>query len=193
MRTRRRSLVLLMAATATALMSLVFAQPGHAATSISGGPFAIENIKSGMCIQTDPANNGPDIQLVQEPCQSADGTPAFTGSTVKPAQRWFFDPIGNGNYHIINEETLNCMRALNNADFAAVQTIDCTTISDETFSLNPISIVGAFEIRSHIAGGNRCVDVLEGSFAAGATIDIFHCTTNLSRNQLNGAQLYFIN
>ena len=193
MRKRSKSLVLLLAAASAALLSLAFAQPSHAATSISGGPFAIENIDSGMCIQTNPANNGPDIQLVQEPCQSADGTPAFSGNTVKPAQRWFFDPIGNGNYHIINEETLNCMRALNNSDFAAVQTIDCTTISDETFSLNAIQIAGAFEIRSHISGGNRCVDVLEGSRAAGATIDIFHCTTNLSRNQLNGAQLFFIN
>jgi len=34
-----------------------------------------------------------------------------------------------------------------------------------------------YEIISHVAGGNRCLDVLEGSFGPGVTLDIFHCTT----------------
>lgn len=173
---RRRPVALLLGTVAVAVLSLAFAQPGHAATP-SGGPFIIKNVGSGMCIQTDPSNNGPDIQLVQEPCTSS------TGSTAAPAQQWFIDPLGNGNVHIVNGGTFNCMRALSNTDFAEVQTIDCTTISDEVFSIGNTS---AHQIFSHISGGNRCLDVQEGSMSPGGVIDIFHCTSN------NISQLFFI-
>jgi len=97
------------------------------------------------------------------------------------------------NYHMQNVATGNCMRALSDTDFAVVDTIDCTGISNENWSIQvDLSSVrpNLDEIRSHDSGGNRCLDIQEGSFASGAPIDIFHCTTNLSRNQFNWAQIF---
>ncbi len=40
-----------------------------------------------------------------------------------------------------------------------------------------------------LCGGNRA-GVQDGRRDSGAPIDIFHCTTNLSRNQFNWAQIF---
>jgi hypothetical protein len=98
-----------------------------------------------------------------------------------------------GNYHIQNVVTGNCMRALSDTDFAVVDTIDSTGISNENWSIQVgLSSVtpNLDEIRSHVARGNRCLDVQEGSFASGTPIDIFHCITNLSRNEFSWAQIF---
>ena len=72
-----------------------------------------------------------------------------------------------------------------------VQTFPCTGISNQKWSLTLLpGEEDVYEIISHVAGGNRCLDVLEGSFSPGATLDIFHCTTGNGRFHL--AQLYFL-
>jgi Ricin-type beta-trefoil lectin domain-like len=168
---RRRIIALLFAGATIAGVSLASAQASNASAV-----FVIRNFGSQKCIQTDPAFPGqPDIQLVQEDCNPAD-----------PAQQWIFDPIGGGLYHIVNVGNGLCMRARTNTDFAQVQTIDCTGISDEKWSLNglftPLTVPAT--INSKISGGNRCLDVLQGSHQDNAKIDIFHCTSN------NTAQLF---
>jgi Ricin-type beta-trefoil lectin domain-like len=170
---RRRIIALLFAGATVAGTSLASAQVSNASAG-----FFIRNFGSQKCIQTDPNFPGQaDVQLVQETCNS---------TVPDPAQEWFFDPIGSGLYHIVNVGNGLCMRALSNTDVAQVQTIDCTGISDEKWSLNglssPLSVPAT--INSKISGGNRCLDVVQGSHADNAKIDIFHCTSN------NAAQVF---
>jgi len=168
----RRGGSVLVAGAAMIVAILSFAPAAQAAA----GPFQIQNFNSGLCVQTDPANSGPDIQLVQQLCDRNN-----------PAQLWFFDTLGGSDYHIVNVGTFNCMRALANADWAQVQTIDCTNISDSRWSVSgslPTSV--PHQIISRVSGGNRCLDVMNGSTAPGAKIQLFHCTSD------NGAQIFNI-
>ena len=168
----RRSGLLIVAVIAAVVAALSFTPTAQAAA----GPFQIQNFGSGLCIQTDPADSGPDIQLVQEECNRGN-----------PAQLWFFDTLGGSDYHIINVGTFNCMRALANVDRAQVQTIDCTNISDSRWSVSgPLPTTVPHQIISRVAGGSRCLDVAEGSKEAGAKIQLFHCTSN------NAAQVFNI-
>ncbi len=68
---------------------------------------------------------------------------------VRPAQQWLFGPLGNGNYNIINQQTLNCMRALTSAYFAAIETIDGTTISGEIRSINMVDRISDQHLPRH--------------------------------------------
>ena len=168
----RRGGSLVVAGIAAIVGALSFSPAAIAAA----GPFQIQNFGSGLCVQTDPASNGPDIQIVQETCDRRN-----------PAQLWFFDTLGGSDYHVVNVGTFNCMRALANTDRAQVQTIDCTNISDSRWSVAgalPTSV--PHQIISRISGGNRCLDVAGGSVSPGAKIQLFHCTTD------NSAQVFTI-
>ena len=167
----RRGGSLVVASIVAIVGAMSFSPAAHAATS-----FQIQNFGSMLCVQTDRTNNGPDIQLEQEPCDR-----------TNPAQLWFFDTLGGSDYHIVNVGTFNCMRALANADGAQVQTIDCTNISDSRWSVSgalPTSV--PHQIISRISGGSRCLDVKDGSLNADAKIQLFHCTTD------NPAQVFNI-
>ncbi len=169
---RHRATLLLAAVVTTVFASLSFAAPAQAAT----GPFQIKNFGSGLCVQTDRTNNGADIQVEQESCDRSN-----------PAQLWFFDPLGGSDYHIVNAQTFNCLRAISNSDGAQVQTIDCTTISDERWSVSgSLPTTVPHQINSRISGGNRCLDVQNGSTSPDAKIQIYHCTTD------NAAQVFTI-
>jgi hypothetical protein len=158
------------------IVAIVGALSFTPAAMAAAGPFQIKNFGSGLCIQTDPANSGADIQIVQEPCDT---------TRTNRAQLWFFDSIGGSDYHIVNVGTLNCMRALANTDAAQVQTIDCTNISDSRWSVSgPLPTTVPHQIISRVGGGSRCLDVAGGSKATGGKIQIFHCTTD------NAAQVY---
>jgi hypothetical protein len=172
---RRRAIVALFATAALALLSLGFAQPSHAGTPL--GPYVIENTASGLCVQPTPADTGPDIQLVQDSCSNA-------------AVRWWFWPLGGNTYHVQNTLTGNCMRALQNSDFAQVQSIDCTNISDLIWEMRVAPSGGHLELISHVSGGSsRCLDVFENILTP-TTMDIFHCTSTSSST--NTAQTFFI-
>lgn len=173
MSNRRRSISLLTAAVVAIVVALWNAPAAQAAA----GPFQIQNFGSGLCIQTDPANSGPNIQVVQEPCDP---------SRTNTAQLWFFDTLGGSDYHIVNVGTFNCLRAISNADRAQVQTIDCTSISDERFSVSgslPTSV--PHQIISRISGGSRCLDVAAGSISPGGKIQLYHCTSDNSAQVFN--------
>jgi len=176
---RGRIIAVLLASAALALMSLAFTQPSQAATPL--GPYVIQNVGAQMagnvlCVQPDPSHPAPDIQLMQMDCGSG-------------YDRWWFVPIGNGNYHIQNTATGNCLRALSNTDFSPVDTIDCTGISNESWSLQAAPSGGHVELISHVGGGSRCLDIFEGSTNF-APVDIFHCSSNSSTT--NEAQVYFV-
>src|SRR5215475_8160734 len=81
---RRRAFVLLLGAAATAAISLGFAQPSHAST-LPPAVVKIYSNLSGFCVQPDPNNSGPDIQLIQGDCGS-------------PTAQWRLWPLTNGNY-----------------------------------------------------------------------------------------------
>jgi hypothetical protein len=170
---RRKILALLGVAVIAAVLSLVSTQGAYAAAPL--GPFLIET-PHGECIQTNPANNGPDIQVVQEPCNVNVDT-----------QKWYFWWLGGQDWHIQNVATHNCLRALSNNDFAAVDTIDCTNISNERFTVADLAFTaGPHQVIARVGGGNRCLDVFDDSSVPGNRIDIFHCTAN------NDAQVFFM-
>jgi hypothetical protein len=171
---RRRTIAGLLASVSAVVLSLGLAQPSQAATPL--GPYVIQNVDSKLCVQPNPANTGADIQLVQESCTNA-------------AVHWLFWPLGGGNYHIQNTVTGNCMRARADRDFSPVETIDCTPISDETWSLQVAPSGGHLEILSHVSGGSRCLDVLDNALTP-TTIDLFHCSSNSTTT--NGAQVFFV-
>jgi hypothetical protein len=183
---RRRPIVALFASAAIALLSLVFAQPSHADTTL--GPWVIQNTASQLCVQPDPNNPGPDIQLMQAPCRDAAGN-------VVPDAHWVFVPLGGGNYWIKNQGinqnvgTGNCMRALSNTDLSPVDSIDCTHITNSTWQLQVAPSGGHLEIISKVSGGSRCLDVLE-NFLTPTTMDIFHCTSNSTTT--NTAQTFYV-
>jgi hypothetical protein len=167
----RRLSSLLVAGIATIAAVLSFTPAAQAAA----GPFQIQNFGSGLCVQTNPANSGADIQIVQEPCDR-----------TNPAQLWFFDTLGGSDYHIVNVGTFNCMRAIANTDTAQVQTIDCTNISDSRWSVaGSLPTTIPHKIISRISGGNRCLDVAGGSTSPGAKIQLFHCTNDNSAQVFN--------
>ena len=176
---RGRIIAVLPASAALGLMSLAFVQPSQAATPL--GPYVIQNLGAQMagnvlCVQPDPSDPVPDIQLMQMACGSG-------------SDRWWFVPIGSGNYHVQNAVTGNCLRALSNTDFSPVDTIDCTSISNESWSLQAAPSGGHVELISHVGGGSRCLDIFEGSTNF-APVDIFHCSSNSSNT--NEAQVYFV-
>lgn len=173
----RRITSLLAAGGAAALATLSFAVPAQAAA----GPFQIrlfgEDASNNTCVSLDPATgNSPDTQLRLAACDRS-----------KTNQLWFFDTLGGSDYHIINVSSFNCMRALRDADRAQVQTIDCTSISDERFSVNVSLPTGApTQIHARISGGNRCLDATGGGTSPGTPIQVYHCTSN------NGSQAFSI-
>jgi hypothetical protein len=162
----RRKILGLFSAAVVIGVSLVFAPAAHAS-----GPFQIKVFGSNKCIQTNPANSGAGIQLEQWDCDP---------TRANRAQLWFLDPIGGNDYHFINVNSGLCMRAHGaNADFTPVETIDCTTISDERFTFDaPVPNPVPHEIHSRLSGGNRCLDIANGSNANGAKLQLFHCTGN---------------
>jgi hypothetical protein len=169
---RRRIFALLLAAAMTTALSLASAGTANAAAPL--GPFQIQNFND-LCVQPNPADTGPDIQVVQEPCAAT--------STV---QQWLFWSLGGADWHIQNVATHNCLRALSNTDFAAVDTIDCTNITNEKWTINNlVTLEGPYPIISRVGGGSRCLDVFQDSNTPGTPIDIFHCTSN------NFAQIWF--
>jgi hypothetical protein len=79
------------------------------------------------------------------------------------------------------------MRVATSGDFSPVETIDCTSISDEDWFLPDISNpASSFQIKSGLANsGAPCLDVQGGSSTVTTKpIDIFYCTSN------NPAQLF---
>ncbi len=171
---RPRILGLFFAVAAAMAMSLVTAQASYAGAPL--GPYKIE-LGNGMCVQTNPTNNGPDIQLVQEWCRPGG-----------PAQLWYFWSLGNGDYHIQNAGNHDCMRARGNRNFSPVETIDCTNISDLSWHVGTPGNRWPFAYHptSNIStGGSPCLDVQGGSGAAGTVIDVYQCNGTF-------AQLYFI-
>jgi hypothetical protein len=69
------------------------------------------------------------------------------------------------------------------------ESIDCTHISDLTWSLQVAPSSGHLEVISHVSRGSRCLDVLDNSLTP-TTMDIFHCSSNSTTT--NGAQVYFV-
>lgn len=180
---RPRTIAMLAASAAIALLSLAFAQPSRADTPFFG-PWVIQNTASKLCVQPDPNNTGPDIQLVQESCGNAD-------------VYWTFVPLdSNGDYWIQNRGinqtigTGNCMRALSNTDLSPVDSIDCTHISNSTWQLQVAPSGGHLEIISKVSGGSRCLDVRNNSLAPRATMDIFHCSS--TSTSTNTAQTFYV-
>jgi hypothetical protein len=170
----RRRIAALVSAIATATtLSLVPAQPSYALD----GAFPLMNPGSGNlgCIQ--PPRADKDIQLTTAPC---DGN---------QLQLWHFDLLSDGSYHIRNNFTDYCMRTVSNGDFAVVDTIDCTGISNEKWIIpNGPSRTVSFQVISAISsGGAPCLDVHGGaSTTQTKPIDAFRCTSN------NAAQLFRI-
>ncbi|MCK2215370.1 RICIN domain-containing protein [Actinomadura sp. ATCC 31491] len=175
---RRRLLTMLATCGLMALVPLAAAQPSFAGTPL--GPYVIQNVDSKLCVQPDPADTGPDIQVRQDSC-------------ANPAVRWWFWRLGgegvNTTYHIQNTVTGNCLRALSNTDFAQVQTIDCTGISDLVWSLQQAPSGGHLEVISHVSNGSRCLDVLQNALVP-TTMDVFHCSSTSTTT--NGAQVFFV-
>jgi hypothetical protein len=155
---------------AAAAFALTAAQPAGAATF-----YSIQNYGSGMCIQPPPSSpTSTGEQLVQMPC---DGS---------AAQHWAPISLGSGNYRFLNQATGGCMDAHGpNADWTPVDTWPCNTISNERWNFAP-SIPNSVPTRVVSAIGGRCLDVAGGSLAAGAAIQIYHCTTD------NAAQAWVI-
>jgi Ricin-type beta-trefoil lectin domain len=183
MRKPRSFVTAMLAMLAAVLLSLAFAQASQAATT-PPTPTTFQNLGSGLCVQTNPADGRTGIQLVQESCADS------TGSSPVSA-RWTLVPIGGGNYNIVNNSNGGCLDAITNTDFGVVETFPCSGISNQKWSLTLLpGEEDVYEIISHVAGGNRCLDVLEGSFDPGATLDIFHCTTG--NGSFNLAQLFFL-
>jgi hypothetical protein len=118
-----------------------------------------------------------DIQVVTGPCY------ASTRSEWQFIQQPFGSAFGDV-WQIKNVSTGLCMRALANSDFSVVDTIDCTGISNERWSV-PQGGVNApsqiIRIRSEIStGGAPCLDIYEGPL--NTPIDVFHCGNgNLSQ------------
>lgn len=181
---RRKAIAALSASAAIAFLSLAFAQPSHAVTTL--GPYVIENTASGLCVQPDPANPGPDIQLMQQSCFTD-----ATQTTIRPGAQWMFLSIDGGdvNFRVQNLQTGDCMRALSNTDLSPVDSIDCTSISNERWSLQAAPSGGHLELISRVSNGGRCLDV-RNNLLTPTTIDIFHCTSNSSNT--NTAQTFFI-
>jgi len=175
---RRKFLALLLAALATATFSLVFAPPSQAASG-----YRFVNFNSLLCVQTNPANGSTGIQLVQDSCTDGNGN-------TPPGALWNLQSIGNAMYNIINVGNGGCLDAVTNTDFGVVETFPCTGISNQKWSFTLGPDPQTSELIAHVAGGSRCLDVLERSSSPGATIDIFHCTS--SNTNLNTAQLFFI-
>src|SRR5262249_45340994 len=129
MMNRQRTAALLASIAATATMTLMSAQPSLADNFIEG-PWLIENADQ-LCVSLNPLDFGKDVQVVQEPCDA------------RPEEQWLVVPAGgNSNvYQIVNQYTGMCLRAVSNRDFGAVDTIDCTSISNERWFVGSGAIV----------------------------------------------------
>jgi hypothetical protein len=169
---RRRIITLASSAAATAALFLIPAAPAYATTSL------IKNPASGQmgCLQANGFEK--DVQITTAFC---DGN---------PLQAWIFDPVGFDNdrflFHIRNLATGWCLTATSNRDFAPVEQIDCTSITNENW-FEP----GGGVIKSDIStGGTPCMDLNQGpSTSIPKPIDVFHCTANNAAQQFTAQQL----
>jgi hypothetical protein len=168
---RRKTISFLSAIIAAAALSTAPARASYAE-----GAFQIINPASGNigCIQ--PPGFVKDVQLTTAVCDGNE------------LQHWIFEPLGNSRYHIRNEATGWCMHAVSNSDFAVVDTIDCTNISNNVWFIPSTNSTTdqPFQIKSEIStGGEPCLDLKGGASTNQLKpIDVFHCTSN------NLAQLF---
>ena len=140
------------------------------------GPFQIRNWASDNqgCIQV-VSGDSRDVQVVTGQCYVSDRSLwRFIGQP-------FGSPYGDV-WNIQNVSTGLCLRALANTDFSVVDTIDCTWISNERWSI-PQGGVGngnaILAIRSEIStGGAPCLDIRGGPSWQSTPIDVFHCGNN---------------
>ena len=140
------------------------------------GPFQIRNPASDACVQV-VSGDSRDVQVVTGPCY------------VSARSEWMFIQVPVGSpfgdvWQIRNVSTGLCLRALANRDFSVVDTIDCTGITNERWSVPHGGINAPGEIisiRSEIStGGAPCLDIQEGPLST--PIDVFHCgVDNLSQ------------
>jgi hypothetical protein len=163
---RRRVAALGSAVAATAALLLVPAQASYADTIV------LRNQASGQmgCIQ--PPDFEKDVQLTTAPCD---------GSNI---QHWtlvlvHLDSVST--WRVKNFATGFCMHATSNRDFAVVDQIDCTSISNNNWTFP-----GDGTVRSQIStGGAPCLDLQQGpSTSVPKPIDVFHCGSN------NAAQIF---
>jgi hypothetical protein len=172
---RRRVVALLFAAAATAALSLTVAPASHADTVT--GHFRIMSRDHALCVQQPAALNVEGLQLIQGPCSTSN--------------LWDVIPLGDGTVHIVSASPNHfCMRARANADFSPVDSFGCTGVSNDVWTVTPVSGVPLgteYQIKSDIStGGHPCLDVNDDSDLPGAPIDVFHCGNN------NMAQIFFI-
>jgi hypothetical protein len=184
---KRRTAALLPVIAAAAALPLTSASASYAATTL--GPFQIMNVAAGNsegCVQV-VSGDSRDVQLVSGPCFA----------TARSLWRFIGVPFGSpfGDvWNIQNVSTGLCMRARANSDFSAVETIDCTGISDERWSI-PQGGVGngsqIVRIRSEIStGGAPCLDLRGGpSTVQSKPIDVFHCA-RLGDNQAQNFTIF---
>jgi hypothetical protein len=153
----------------------------------------LQNYGSRLCLQ--PEHQAPinGVAIVQQPCNGKD---LF--------QRWHFlakrlDFQKPGIYWITNSGSGQCLddRDGKTADWSPVQQWTCNTTSTtmqwklETVgsdSLHPTPPWGQFiNMRS-----GKCLDVRGGSSAAGAALQIYHCTSTgtLASGRANLAQVF---
>jgi hypothetical protein len=150
--------------------------PAQASSASTRGPFQIMNWASGSqgCIQV-VSGDSRDIQVVTGPCYA----------TTRSLWRFIFVLVGSSfgdMWNIQNVSTGLCMRALANKDFSVVDTIDCTGISNERWSIPQGGVPNASQIisiRSEIStGGAPCLDIQGGPSWESTPIDVFHCGNN---------------
>ena len=162
---RRKTVAGLLAAAAMLVLTLGFAQAGHAATL--SGPYEIRNFGSGLCVE-NPITDGTNVQLIQDNCN---------GSL---SQLWIFDPIDNsGNYHIINLGSGACMRAKVSTDSSPVDTVTCSAISDTDWTLGqslPLTVPS--QIINHVSGHTSFLFDSLGSTSPGGQMVVFHNSAN---------------
>jgi hypothetical protein len=163
----RRTAGLLLSIAAAATMMLISAPPSQADTYL--GNVVIRNVDSHLCVSLNPQTLDKDVQVVQEPCDYQFDTP----QSWRVLLAGFQDNDPNFPiYRLQNEKTGMCLRAVSNRDFSVVDTIDCTSISNEKWALN---LSGTTEIASLISsGGYPLLDVFEDLPNPGNTLDVFH-------------------
>jgi hypothetical protein len=173
---KKRVAAVLSAIAPAVALSLTPMPASYAATTL--GPFQIRNVASGNsegCIQV-VSGDSRDIQLVSGPCFAS----------ARSLWRFISVPFGSAFgdvWNIQNVSTGLCMRARGNSDFSPVETIDCTGISDERWSIEQGGVGNGSQInpiRSEIStGGAPCLDLQGGASAVQSKpIDVFHCTSN---------------
>jgi hypothetical protein len=173
---RRGRAGILALAGAAALALVPGAITSTAAQASTRGPFQIRNWASDNqgCVQVVPGDSR-DLQVVTGQCY------------VTSRSLWRFIPQPYGSaygdvWQIQNVSTGLCMRALANTDFSVVDTIDCTGISNERWSVLQQGVGNGsaiLAIRSEIStGGAPCLDIKGGPSSQTTPIDVFHCGNN---------------